>query len=158
MSEQLDKLKSANAKIKENKVLKEFKEFINRGSVVELAVGVVIGSAFTAIVNSAVNDIIMPIVGLLVGGVNFTTLSIDIPNFFGLDTVAHISYGNFLQAIVNFLIVALCLFLIVRLFNRFSAEKVAADDKKEKEAEANETEEVKLLREIRDSLAKPKKK
>ena len=85
---------------------KEFIEFINRGSVVDLAVGVAVGGAFTAIVNSLVNDIIMPIVGLVAGGVDFTNLAIRIPNFFGTGDEAVIAYGNFLQNVIEFLIIA----------------------------------------------------
>lgn len=102
--------------------VKEFKEFINRGSIVDLAIGVAVGGAFTTIVKSLVDDIIMPITGLLAGGVDFSTLSIDIPNIFGADTVAHIAYGNFIQNVVNFLIIAFTVFIIVRFLNRMNAD------------------------------------
>lgn len=104
---------------------KEFIEFINRGSVVDLAVGVAVGGAFTTIVNSLVNDIVMPIVGLLAGGVDFTNLSITIPNFFGAEDAAVIAYGNFIQNVVNFLIIAYVIFLIVRVMNRINRKKDA---------------------------------
>lgn len=110
---------------------KEFIEFINRGSVVDLAVGVAVGGAFTAIVNSLVNDIVMPIVGLIAGGVDFTNLSIIIPNFFGTGDQATIAYGNFIQNVVNFLIVAWVIFLIVRVMNRINRKKDAKAEKGE---------------------------
>ena len=104
---------------------KEFIEFINRGSVVDLAVGVAVGGAFTAIVNSLVNDIVMPIVGLIAGGVDFTTLTITIPNFFGGNTAAVIAYGNFIQNVVEFLIIAWVIFMIVKAMNRINRKKDA---------------------------------
>lgn len=107
--------------------IKEFKEFINRGSVVDLAIGVAVGGAFTAIVKSLVDDIIMPITSLLAGGADFSSLAIDIPNIFGADTVAHIAYGNFIQNIVNFLIIAFVVFVIVRFLNRMNADTARAD-------------------------------
>lgn len=102
---------------KENGFVKEFKEFISRGNVMDLAIGVVIGTAFSAIVNSVVNDIIMPVVGLLLGGVNFSDLKIVIPNFFGGDTAAVIAYGNFIENVVNFLIIAFSLFIAMKFLN-----------------------------------------
>ncbi len=102
--------------------MKEFKEFINRGSVVDLAIGVAVGGAFTAIVD----DIIMPITSLLAGGADFSSLSIDIPNIFGADTVAHIAYGNFIQNVVNFLIIAFTVFVIVKALNQFNRNQEAA--------------------------------
>lgn len=108
---------------------KEFIEFINRGSVVDLAVGVAVGGAFTAIVNSLVNDIVMPIVGLIAGGVDFTNLAWRIPNFFGTGDEAVIAYGNFLQNVVQFLIIAWVIFMIVKAMNRINRIK----DKKTKD-------------------------
>ncbi|MBQ2660544.1 large conductance mechanosensitive channel protein MscL [Candidatus Saccharibacteria bacterium] len=110
----------------------EFIEFINRGSVVDLAVGVAVGGAFTAIVNSLVNDIIMPIVGLLAGGVDFTGLAITIPNFFGGDDAAVIAYGNFIQNVIQFLIIAWVIFMIIKGMNRLNR-------KRDKKAEADKT-------------------
>ena len=89
----------------------EFKEFINRGSVIDLAVGVVVGGAFTSIVNSLVNDIITPLIGLILGGVNFSGLSLTVKD-------ASINYGMFIQNVINFIIVAFCIFLVVRIMNR----------------------------------------
>lgn len=114
---------------------KEFIEFINRGSVVDLAVGVAVGGAFTAIVNSLVNDIVMPIVGLLAGGVDFTGLAIRIPNFFGNGDEAVIAYGNFIQNVIQFLIIAWVIFMIIKGMNRINRKK---DAKAAKEAEKSE--------------------
>lgn len=140
----------------DNAFFREFKEFIDRGNVMDLAIGVAVGGAFTAIVNSLVNDMIMPITSLILGGVDFSTLAIDIPNIFGADTTAHIAYGNFLQNVVNFLVVALTVFLIVRTLNRLNAkaksglqaikEKEAADRaEKRKEAEAEKARQNKAM-------------
>ena len=111
---------------------KEFIEFINRGSVVDLAVGVAVGGAFTAIVNSLVNDIVMPIVGLVAGGVDFSDLAIRVPNLFGTGDEAVIAYGNFLQNVVQFLIIAWVIFMIVKAMNRLNRrkDKKAAEEKK----------------------------
>lgn len=108
---------------------KEFIEFINRGSVVDLAVGVAVGGAFTAIVNSLVNDIVMPIVGLIGGGVDFRDLKWVIPNFFGGNTEAVIAYGNFIQNVVEFLIIAWVIFMIIKAMNRINRKKDAAKAK-----------------------------
>ena len=121
-------------------MLKEFRDFINRGSVVDLAIAVIIGGAFGAIVTSLVNDIIMPLIGVILGGLDFAELSIQVGE-------AAIMYGSFIQAIVNFLIIAFVLFLIVRSFNKLKKE--------EEEAPAPPPEppaEEKLLTEIRDLL------
>lgn len=112
---------------------KEFIEFINRGSVVDLAVGVAVGGAFTAIVNSLVNDIIMPIVGLIAGGVDFTNLAWHIPNFFGTGDEAVIAYGNFIQNIIQFLIIAWVIFMIIKGMNRLNRVKDRRAAKKEAE-------------------------
>lgn len=122
-------------KVTESQFMKEFKEFINRGNVVELAIGVAVGGAFTTIVKSLVDDIIMPITSLLAGGADFSSLAIDVPNIFGADTTAHIAYGNFLQNVVNFLIIAFVVFIIVRFLNQMNAnaKKVEEDLEKEKE-------------------------
>jgi len=119
-------------------MLKEFRDFINRGNVIDLAVAVILGGAFIAIVNSLVNDIIMPIIGVLLGGIDFTTLAITVGD-------AQITYGNFIQAIINFLLIAFVLFLIIRSLNRKKAQPVAAPP-------PAPTVEEKLLTEIRDLL------
>jgi large conductance mechanosensitive channel len=124
-------------------MLKEFRDFILRGNVLDLAVAVVIGAAFTAIVNSLVNDIIMPIVGVLMGGVDFSSLSVTIGS-------AVISYGKFLQAVVNFLLVGIVLFLIIKSLNNL--QKLSTKSKEEAAPAPVTPEDVLLLREIRDSL------
>ena len=127
-------------------MLKEFKEFILRGNVVDLAVAVIIGGAFGAIVTSLTNDIIMPLIGVLLGGIDFSGLTIQI----GEATVA---YGNFIQAVINFLIIGLVLFLVVKAMNK--AATLGA--KKEAAAPAAPPEDIKLLTEIRDLLQKQAK-
>ena len=130
-SEEMEKLKEKQG-IKE-----EFIEFINRGSMIDLAVGVAVGGAFTAIVNSLVNDIVMPIVGLLLGGVDFTTLAIRIPNFFGTGDEAVIAYGNFIQNVVQFLVIAWVIFMVIKAMNRMNRRRDARKAKAaEKKAEA----------------------
>ena len=126
-------------------MIKEFKKFISRGNVVDLAVGVVIGSAFSKIVSSLVDNIIMPLVGILIGGIDFTKLSITI---FGVE----VQFGIFLQNVVDFLIIAFCIFMVVKLFNKITHK----EEKKEEVKPAKPNQEV-LLEEIRD-LLKDKKK
>ncbi len=121
-------------------MIKEFREFMLRGNVMDLAVAVIIGGAFTAIVTSLVNDIIMPVVGVILGGVDFTALAITVGD-------ANITYGNFIQAIINFLIIALVLFLLIRSINSMSRKKEEAPA-----APPEPTAEEKLLAEIRDLL------
>jgi len=120
--------------------IEEFKTFISQGSVMDLAVGIVIGSAFTKIVNSLVSDIIMPIVGLLAGGVDFTNLSITIPNYLGTSDAAVIRYGNFIQNVVDFLIIAFSIFLAIRMINKINAEAKAKAEKAKEKAVAKATE------------------
>lgn len=98
-------------------MLNEFKAFIARGNVLDLAVGVVIGAAFTAIVTSMVDDIINPIIGLIVGGVDFSSLSFGVGD-------AQFMYGNFINAVIKFLIVAWVVFLLVKAVNRMMPKKV----------------------------------
>ena len=120
------------AKLKEKQGLKEeFIEFINRGSMIDLAVGVAVGGAFTAIVNSLVNDIVMPIVGLLLGGVDFTGLAVHIPNFFGNGDEAVIAYGNFIQNVVQFLVIAWVIFMVIKAMNRMNRKRDAKKASKE---------------------------
>jgi len=124
-------------------MIQEFKEFIKRGNVLDLAVGVIMGGAFGKIVSSVVDDILMPIIGVLVGGVDFKNLKVTVGN-------ATITYGNFLQNVIDFLIVALCIFLIIKLINKFfTLHKKEEEEKKE---EPKKSDEVLLLEEIRDLL------
>ena len=134
MGEKSGKIKEkvSSAREKSGGFRKEFIEFINRGSVVDLAVGVAVGGAFTAIVNSLVNDIVMPIVGLIGGGVDFTDLKIVIPNFFGGNTEAVIAYGNFIQNVIEFLIIAWVIFMIIKAMNRINRKKDAKAEAKAK--------------------------
>lgn len=130
-------------------MLKEFKEFISRGNVMDMAVGVIIGGAFTAIVGSLVNDILMPVIGGLTGGLDFTAYNATIGE-------ATVNYGTFIQAIVNFLLVALCVFWMVKGVNKAkdAAKKKEEAKPEEPAAPPEPSEEVVLLREIRDSLKK----
>jgi large conductance mechanosensitive channel len=123
-------------------MLKEFREFIQRGSVIDLAVGVIIGGAFGAIVTSLVNDVLMPLVGIVLGGVDFTQLSIQVGE-------ATILYGNFIQAIVNFIIIAFVIFLIVRSYNKLQEQE---EPEETPPAPPEPSPEEKLLAEIRDLL------
>jgi large conductance mechanosensitive channel len=137
------------------KIAEEFRKFAMRGSVIDLAVGVVVGAAFTAIVNSLVKDIVTPPIGLLLGGIDFTNFFFVLKGKAGLATLkaaqdagaVTINYGEFIQVIFNFLVVAFVLFLIVRSINRFTAPK----DEPATAATAP-SEDVLLLREIRDLL------
>ena len=137
--------------------INEFKAFISRGNVVDMAVGVIVGSAFTAIVNSLVKDVVTPFIGILTGGVEFTQMKYVIAPAVGETPEVAILYGNFIQAIVNFLIIAFVVFCMVKMINTMRA-KMEAQKKKEEEAKPaqppNPSEEVLLLTEIRDLLKK----
>jgi large conductance mechanosensitive channel len=113
----------------------EFREFATKGSVLDLAVGVIIGGAFSAITSSLVNDVVMPFAGLFLGGVDFTSWSVTIGPIFANAAPSVIAIGNFVQAVVNFLILALVIFLIVRSINRVRA-RAEAKAKAETEASA----------------------
>ena len=146
-------------------MFKEFKEFISKGNVMDMAVGLVMGSAFTAIITSLVNDVITPCIGLLVGGLNFSDMKVvfkeAVLDAEGAVVTAEVAmrYGSFLQAIINFLIVAFVIFLVVRSLNKMRA---AAESLKKAEEEVVEevpeepapTKEELLLAEIRDLLKK----
>ena len=123
-------------------MLREFRSFIERGNVVDLAVAVIIGGAFGAIINSLVNDLFMPAVGMIIGGIDFTSLALTVGD-------EQILYGNFIQAVVNFIIVAFALFLMVRTVNR-----MIVDDEidEAEEAPLEQSAEEVLLTEIRDLL------
>lgn len=100
--------------------IKEFKEFISRGNVMDMAVGVIIGGAFTAIVNSLVNDIVMPLLSLITGGFDFTALKIVLGEG---EEPATLNYGAFISAIINFLLIALVIFLVIRTINKVAKKK-----------------------------------
>ncbi|HEY1614309.1 MAG TPA: large conductance mechanosensitive channel protein MscL [Rhizomicrobium sp.] len=137
------------------KIADEFRQFAMRGSVIDLAVGVVVGAAFTGIVNSLVKDIITPPIGLLLGGIDLSNFFFVLKGKAGLATLkaaqdagaVTLNYGVFLNAILNFIIVAFALFLIVRQINRLTAPKAAPPG-----PPPPPPEDVLLLREIRDSL------
>ncbi len=128
-------------------MFKEFKKFAFKGNVIDLAVAVIIGAAFGKIVTSFVNDIIMPILGVMIGGINFSNLKIVLAPASGDIAEVAILYGSFIQTIVDFLLIAVSIFLVIRLFNKFK--------KKEQEAPAAPpapSSEAVLLEEIRDLL------
>ena len=159
-------------KRKKSKIISEYKEFISRGNVIDLAVGIIIGSAFTAIVNSLVNDVIMPVVGFIIGGVNFEQLKwVLVKPVEGVTEEVAIRIGAFLQRAIDFLIIAAVVFLMVKGINTFRSrieERIKAhtqEDEHEPEAETEsepepepepepeeESKEILLLAEIRDLL------
>ena len=124
-------------------VVKEFKEFISKGNVVDLAVGVIIGGAFGKIVTSLVNDILMPLLGIVLGGINFGGLTLRVGS-------AVIAYGAFIQNIIDFLIIAFCIFVFVKFINKLTTKP----KKEEKPKAPVKSDEVVLLEEIRDLLKK----
>ena len=131
------------------KLFDEFKAFVMRGNVVDMAVGVIIGGAFGKIVTSLVNDIFMPIIGMILGNVNFSSLEIKLGEPLEGAEQAAIKYGMFIQEVVNFLIIALCIFMVIKVINKLQ--------KKKEEAPApvpEPTKEEVLLTEIRDALNK----
>lgn len=134
-------LKKAGGGLKS--VIGEFKEFISKGNVLDMAVGLIVGSAFTAIVTSLVDDILMPFIGTVLAGINFSTLGITIP----WGNHPFIAIGNFLNAVITFLLTALCVFIIVKVMNMFRKK-----EEKKPEPPKPSKEEV-LLTEIRDLLA-----
>ena len=126
----------------------EFKKFIMRGNVIDMAVGIVIGGAFTAIVNSLVNDIVMPVLGVIIGGVDFSSLGVALGSE---DNI--LAYGNFIQAIINFLAIALVVFCVVKAINK-ARDKAAKKKEEEPAAPPAKPDDVVLLEEIRDLLKK----
>lgn len=145
---------------KKNSFIEEFKTFISRGNVMDLAVGLIIGSAFTAIVTSLVNDIVMPIVGMVLGGVNFTDLKLVIRHATAEKAQLAIAYGNFIQAVVDFLLIAFVVFTLVKALNSFrlKSEQLLKKAEEEKEVvvekEVAPPQDILLLTEIRDLLKK----
>lgn len=132
---------------KVKKIGEDFKTFISRGNVVDMAVGVIIGGAFGKIVTSLVNDVLTPVIGVFLGGLNFSELS------FGLKD-AQINYGLFIQTVVDFLIIAACIFAMVKVFEKFKKKE---EPKTEVKEEPKKSDEVLLLEEIRDLLKKKNK-
>ena len=135
--------KIKDARRKSKGFIEEFLTFIKRGNVVDLAVGVIIGAAFGSIVSSLVDDILMPLLGVIIGGLDFSSLSITVKD-------ATIKYGMFIQNVIDFLIVAFCVFIFVKLINKF-LEKTKQEEKKE---EVTKAQDILLLEEIRDLIKK----
>ena len=134
-------------------IVQEFKAFISRGNVVDMAVGVIIGSAFTKIVNSLVNDVFMPALSVVTGGVSFTDMKYVITPATEEVAEVAIKYGAFIQNIVDFLLIAMVVFAMVKMINKLRAPK--EEPKKEEPAAPPPTpEDILLLRESRDSLKK----
>ena len=132
---------------KVKKIVEDFKIFISRGNVVDMAVGVIVGGAFGKIVTSLVNDVLTPVIGVFLGGLNFSELS------FGFKD-AQINYGLFIQTVVDFLIIAACIFAMVKFFEKFKKKEEPKEEIKE---EPKKSDEVLLLEEIRDLLKKKNK-
>jgi len=128
---------------KGSKTIKEFKEFISKGNVIDMAVGVIIGSAFGKIVTSIVNDILMPLIGIIIGGIDFTGLKWEVKG-------ATIAYGTFIQNIIDFLIIAVCIFVLIKIISKFNKK----EEPKKEPAPIVIDEKVELLKEIRDLLKK----
>jgi len=136
------------------KLIKEFKKFISRGNVLDLAVGVIIGTAFSGIVTSLVNNIFTPLIGIVFGGVDFSGLSLTLGE-------EQILYGAFIQSVFDFLVTAVCLFVIVKIVNNFNSnlEKLNKKGKKEEvKVEVKKSDDIILLEEIRDLLKENSKK
>lgn len=130
------------------KIVNEFREFISRGNVVDMAVGIIMGTAFTAIVNSLVNDVIMPVVGMLCAGVNISELAVTVGS-------ATVKYGAFLQAVLNFLIIAFVIFSMVKCINKMRAAVKKNEEKQEEEPKPDP--QIELLTQIRNLLEKQDK-
>ncbi|MCW5774042.1 MAG: large-conductance mechanosensitive channel protein MscL [Rhodospirillaceae bacterium] len=131
-------------------IAKEFRDFINRGNVVDLAVGIIIGAAFGKIVGSFVNDVLMPPIGLMLGGIDFSNIGITLKSAVGGDpkTAVVVKIGTFINQVIDFLIVAFSVFLVVKGFNQLRKKEA----KKEPEAPPAPTPDQQLLTEIRDIL------
>lgn len=138
-----DTAKKAGGKLKS--ILGEFKEFIAQGNVLDMAVGLIVGNAFTAIVTSLVDDILMPVIGMILAGIDFSSLGITIP----WGNEPFIAIGNFLNAIITFLLTAICVFLVVKFINMFRRKK---KEEPEPEPAPEVSKEEELLTEIRDLL------
>lgn len=136
------------------KMLKEFKEFAVKGNILDLAVGVVVGGAFSKIVTSLVNDIIMPIVGILTGGINFSEYKIVLKEAVGKNPSVTLNIGNFIQTSVNFLIISFCIFLFIKALIKLKStnDKEVSTTKEENLNKVSE--EVLLLRDIKKLLQK----
>ena len=137
--------------MKKSRIISEFREFISRGNVIDLAVGIIVGSAFTAIVNSLVNDLLMPVLGYIIGGINFDSLRLVLrPAVEGVSEEVAVNFGSFLERAVDFLLISVVVFMLVKLMNRFRRK----NEQLKEQQQAKPSEEVLLLTEIRDLLKK----
>ena len=127
-------------------MMSEFKAFAMRGNVVDMAVGIVIGGAFGKIVSSFVNDVLMPPIGMAVGGVDFTSLALTLKEASGDVAAVTLNSGSFIQTVIDFIIIAFAIFMVIKAMNSMK--------KKKEEAPAAIPEDILLLREIRDALKK----
>lgn len=133
-------------------ILKEFQDFAMRGNVVDMAVGIIIGGAFGTIVKSLVSDVLMPPIGLVLGGIDFSKLAITLKDAVGETPAVAIKYGAFINSVISFVIVAFCVFLLVKAMNAARAQMEEEEAKEETPAEPPRQEV--LLEEIRDLLKK----
>lgn len=141
--------------MKEKGFFAEFRKFISRGNVFDMAVGIAVGAAFTAIINSFVNDIINPIIGVLVGGVDFSELQIVLRHATETSPEVAIRYGAFINSIISFIIIAFALFIMIKAFNKLAeTAKKKVETEKAKAAAATPPADIQLLTEIRDLLKK----
>lgn len=132
---------------KGNSFINEFKTFIARGNVMDLAVGVIIGNAFSKIVTSLTDNVLMPLIGVIIGGFDFTSLAYTFKLF---ERTVELKYGIFIQNTVDFLITAFCIFIAIKILNKIFTKK--EESKEDKPVKPPKSEEVKLLEEIRDLL------
>lgn len=130
-------------------MFKEFKEFAMKGNVVDLAVGIIIGTAFGKIVSSLVADIIMPPIGVILGGVDFSSLVITLKKATDTSAAVTLNYGMFINTVIDFVIIAFAIFILVKQINKFKKKEAVAEEKPKETPE-----DITLLREIRDSLKK----
>ncbi len=128
-------------------MVSEFKDFAMRGNVVDMAVGIVIGVAFGKIVSSFVSDVLMPPIGMMMGGVDFTGLVVELKAAAGEVPAVTLNYGTFIQTVVDFIIIAIAIFMVIKAMNRMNKKEEAAPEEPK-----GPSEEVVLLTEIRDSL------
>lgn len=143
---ELKKINLKKIKEQQNSFFKEFKQFIARGNVMDLAVGVIIGNAFSKIVTSLTNNILMPLVGVVIGGFDFSNLSYT---FNIWNRTVDLKYGEFIQNTVDFLITAFCIFVMIKIVNKIFNKK---EESKDGPKEPVKSDEVKLLEEIRNLL------
>ena len=140
--------------MKENGFFAQFKKFITRGNVLDMAVGVIIGASFNAIVTSLVNDIISPVIGIVTGGVDFTSMVITLKAATETAEAVTINYGLFINTCITFLLTALTLFVIIKSFNKMQEMRAKMETEEKAAAPAAKPADIVLLEEIRDLLKK----